>query len=226
MPSIIEIEVKNLSTEQKEVFYKHLKVYGPKKFDPNNLDKLLESYFWNFPADFIAFQKGYKYSIYNQTIQKNNFKDLDYKYIVESLTQDQKDKITEYIRLNAKYLKDEGGNDYDLESLIEELNGEVWKENKKVDKKLWEENKNSKYISTLATSEDNDRFVFFENDDDLIYFGLKEPKIRNVLLFRYKEVLNPHHQVNKWIETNHKFELAQSDVSEQGRKFEEPKKKL
>ncbi|MEG3825633.1 hypothetical protein MOV3098_00085 [Mesomycoplasma ovipneumoniae] len=218
MPSIIEIEVKNLSTEQKEVFYKHLKVYGPKKFDPNNLDKLLESYFWNFPADFIAFQNGYKYSIYNQTIQKNNFKDLDYKYIVESLTQYQKDKITEYIRLNAKYLKDEGGNDYDLESLIEELNGEVWKEQKKVDKKLWEENKNSKYISTLATSE----------DDDLIYFCLKKPKIRNALLFWYKdkEVLNPHRQVNEWIEGNHKLEQMQKEGLEENQKFEEPKLKM
>ncbi|WP_341420663.1 hypothetical protein [Mesomycoplasma ovipneumoniae] len=218
MPSIIEIEVKNLSTEQKEVFYKHLKFYGPKKFDPNNLDKLLESYFWNFPADFITFQKGYKYSIYNQTIQKNNFKDLDYKYIVESLTQDQKDKITEYIRLNAKYLKDEGGNDYDLESLIEELNGEVWKEHKKVDKKLWEENKNSKYISTLATSE----------DDDLIYFCLKKPKIRNALLFWYKdkEVLNPHRQVNEWIEGNHKLEQMQKEGLEENQKFEEPKLKM
>ncbi|MHA0261374.1 hypothetical protein [Mesomycoplasma ovipneumoniae] len=218
MPSIIEIEVKNLSTEQKEVFYKHLKVYGPKKFDPNNLDKLLESYFWNFPADFIAFQKGYKYSIYNQTIQKNNFKDLDYKYIVESLTQDQKDKITEYIRLNAKYLKDEGGNDYDLESLIEELNDEVWKEHKKVDKKLWEENKNSKYISTLATSE----------YDDLIYFCLKKPKIRNALLFWYKdkEVLNPHRQVNELIERNHKLEQMQKEGLEENQKFEEPKLKM
>ncbi|MDW2924804.1 hypothetical protein R7Y11_01190 [Mesomycoplasma ovipneumoniae] len=218
MPSIIEIEVKNLSTEQKEVFYKHLKVYGPKKFDPNNLDKLLESYFWNFPADFIAFQKGYKYSIYNQTIQKNNFKDLGYKYIVESLTQDQKDKITEYIRLNAKYLKDEGGNDYDLESLIEELNDEVWKEHKKVDKKLWEENKNSKYISTLATSE----------DDDLIYFCLKKPKIRNALLFWYKdkEVLNPHRQVNELIERNHKLEQMQKEGLEENQKFEEPKLKM
>ncbi|WP_341495136.1 hypothetical protein [Mesomycoplasma ovipneumoniae] len=218
MPSIIEIEVKNLSTEQKEVFYKHLKFYGPKKFDPNNLDKLLESYFWNFPADFITFQKGYKYSIYNQTIQKNNFKDLDYKYIVESLTQDQKDKITEYIRLNAKYLKDEGGNDYDLESLIEELNGEVWKEHKKVDKKLWEENKNSKYISTLATSE----------DDDLIYFCLKKPKIRNALLFWYKdkEVLNPHRQVNEWIEGNHKLEQMQKEGLKENQKFEEPKLKM
>ncbi|WNM13341.1 hypothetical protein [Mesomycoplasma ovipneumoniae] len=222
---IVQLEVKNLSIEEKEVFYKHLKVYGSKKFDPNNLDKLLESYFWNFPADFIAFQKGYKYSVYNQTIQENDFKDFDYEDVVESLTQDQKDKITEYIRLNAKYLKDEGENNYALESLIEELNGEVWKERKKVDKKLWEENKNSKYISTLATSEDDDQFIFFENDDDLIYFGLKKPKIRNALLFWYKEVLNPHHQVNEWIETNHKLELAKKECLEENQKFEEPKLK-
>ncbi|MHA0298876.1 hypothetical protein [Mesomycoplasma ovipneumoniae] len=226
MPSIIEIEVKNLSTEEKEVFYKHLKVYGPKKFDPNNLDKLLESYFWDFPGDFIAFQKGHKYSVYNQTIQENDFKNFDYEDVVENLTQDQKDKITEYIRLNAKYLKDEGENDYDLESLIEELNGEVWKDHKKVDKKLWEENKNSKYISTLATSEDHDQFIFFENDDDLIYFGLKKPKIRNALLFWYKEVLNPHHQVNNWIEINHKLEQAQKEGLEENQKLEEPKLKM
>ncbi|MHA0312250.1 hypothetical protein ACXYWI_03160 [Mesomycoplasma ovipneumoniae] len=186
---------------------------------------MLESYFWNFPTNFIAFQKGYKYSIYNQTIQKNNFKDLDYEDVVESLTQDQKNRIIEYIRLNAKYLKDEDANDYDLEPLIEELNGEVWKEHKKVDKKLWEENKNSKYISTLATSEDDDQFIFFENNDDLIYFGLKKPKIRNALLFWYKEVLNPHHKVNKWIEINHKLEQTQKDGLEQTEKFQAPKRK-
>ncbi|MHA0314834.1 hypothetical protein [Mesomycoplasma ovipneumoniae] len=223
---IVQLEIQNLSTKDKKELIEVINEFGSKKIDPNNLDKWLESYFWNFPDEFIAFQKGYKYSLYNQTIQENDFKDFDYEDVIESLTQDQKDKIIEYILLNTKYLKDEDGNDYADESYIWELTDEDWEDLKKFDKKLWEENKNSKYISTLATSEDDNQFIFFKNDDDLIYFGLKKSKIRNVLLFRYKEVLNPHHQVNEWIETNHKLELAQSDVSEQGQKFEEPKKKL
>ncbi|MDW2923531.1 hypothetical protein [Mesomycoplasma ovipneumoniae] len=223
---IVQLEIQNLSTKDKKELIEVINEFGSKKIDPNNLDKWLESYFWDFPDEFIAFQKGYKYSLYNQTIQENDFKDFDYEDVIESLTQDQKDKIIEYILLNTKYLKDEDGNDYADESYIWELTDEDWEDLKKFDKKLWEENKNSKYISTLATSEDDNQFIFFENDDDLIYFGLKKSKICNVLLFRYKEVLNPHHQVNEWIETNHKLELAQSDVSEQGQKFEEPKKKL
>ncbi|WNM16378.1 hypothetical protein [Mesomycoplasma ovipneumoniae] len=222
---IVKLEVKNLSTKDKKELIEGINKFGSKKIDPNNLDKWLESYFWDFPAEFITFQKGYKYSLYNQTIQEKDFKDLDYEDVVENLTQNQKDKIIEYIRLNAKHIKDEDGNDYALESLIEELNDEVWKKHKKVDKKLWEKNKNSKYILTLTTSEDDDQFVFPENDDDLIYFGLKEPKIRNALLFEYKEVLNPHHKVNKLIEINHKLEQMQKEGLEENQKFEAPKKK-
>ncbi|MEG7280527.1 hypothetical protein V6B68_03630 [Mesomycoplasma ovipneumoniae str. Black Butte] len=232
MPSIIEIEVKNLSTEEKEVFYKHLKVYGPKKFDPNNLDKLLESYFWNFPADFIAFQKGYKYSIYNQTIQKNNFKDLDYKYIVESLTQDQKNRITEYIRLNAKHIKDKDGNDYHDEPYIVENTDQYREEFEKnydfneETRKWWDKNKNSKYILLLPLGEESGDVEFFEDDDELILSALKDKVLAPRLLKRYLKILDPHLRVNHWIEKNYELEQVQKDNSDQVQKFEEPEKKL
>ncbi|WP_341491348.1 hypothetical protein [Mesomycoplasma ovipneumoniae] len=202
---IVQLEIQNLSTKDKNELIEDINGFGSKKIDPNNLDKWLESYFWDFPGEFIAFQKGYKYSLYNQTIQENDFKDLDYEDVVESLTQDQKDKIIEYIRLNAKYLKDEDGNDYVVDPLIGELADQIWKELKKVDKKLWEENKNSKYILTLATSEDDGQFVFFENDDELILFALNDQALAPRLLKQYWKILDPHLKVNQWIEKKHKL---------------------
>ncbi|WP_341494017.1 hypothetical protein [Mesomycoplasma ovipneumoniae] len=55
---------------------------------------------------------------------------------------------------------------------------------------------------------------FFKNDDEVILFALNEPKIAPYILDQYEELLNPHHQVNRWIVKNHKLELTQKDNAE------------
>ncbi|WP_069097539.1 hypothetical protein [Mesomycoplasma ovipneumoniae] len=197
---IVKLEIQNLSTKDKNELIEDINGFGPKKIDPNNLDKWLESYFWDFPTEFIAFQKGYKYSLYNQTIQENDFKDLDYEDVVESLTQDQKDKIIEYIRLNAKHIKDEDGNDYADEPYIWELTDEDWEDLKKFDKKLWEQNKNNKYILIIPKGKDQGDFEFFTDDDQLIFFALNDQELAPRLLKRHRKALDPHYKVNRWIE--------------------------
>ncbi|MDW2926317.1 hypothetical protein R7X45_01730 [Mesomycoplasma ovipneumoniae] len=223
---IVQLEIQNLSTKDKKELIEDINGFGPKKIDLNNLDKWLESYFWDFPDEFIAFQKGYKYSLYNQTIQGNDFKDLDYEDVIESLTQDQKDEIIWDICLLAKYLKDENGNDYADEPYIRELTDEDWEDLKKFDKKFWEQYKNNKYILVMTKGKDQGDIELFTDDDQLIFFALNEPELATVLLKRHRKALDPHYKVNRWIEQKYELKLAQKDNSKQSKKFKAPKKKM
>ncbi|WP_341491353.1 hypothetical protein [Mesomycoplasma ovipneumoniae] len=229
---IVQLEIQNLSTKDKNELIEDINGFGSKKIDPNNLDKWLESYFWDFPSEFIAFQKGYKYSLYNQAIQENDFKDLDYEDVVENLTQDQKDKIIEYIRLNTKHIKDEDGNDYHDEPYIVENTDQYREEFEKnydfneETRKWWDKNKNSKYILLLPLGEESGDVEFFEDDDELILSALNDQVLAPRLLKRYWKILDPHLKVNQWIEKNHKVELVKKEGLEENQKFEEPKKKM
>ncbi|WP_069097537.1 hypothetical protein [Mesomycoplasma ovipneumoniae] len=128
MKKIIELEIKNLSKEDKKELIEFINEFGYKKIDPKNSDKELEAYFQDYPTEFIAFQKRNKNSLYNQAIKENNFKDLTYKDMVENLTQEQKDKIVRDISSMVKYLKkgqifkikkDENGNYFYEDSSLE-----------------------------------------------------------------------------------------------------------
>ncbi|MEG3825638.1 hypothetical protein MOV3098_00110 [Mesomycoplasma ovipneumoniae] len=150
-----------------------------RKIDPNQdwekfknysaLDESLEAYFRKYPDDFITFQAGVPESLYSQTIQENDFKHLDYEDVIENLNQDQKDKIILDICSMAKYLKDENDNDYADETYIWELTDEDWEDLKKFDKKLWEQNKNNKYVLVMPKGKDQGDFEFFTDDDQLIF---------------------------------------------------------
>ncbi|MDW2924809.1 hypothetical protein R7Y11_01215 [Mesomycoplasma ovipneumoniae] len=150
-----------------------------RKIDPNQdwekfknysaLDESLEAYFRKYPDDFITFQAGVPESLYSQTIQENDFKRLDYEDVIENLNQDQKDKIILDICSMAKYLKDENDNDYADETYIWELTDEDWEDLKKFDKKLWEQNKNNKYVLVMPKGKDQGDFEFFTDDDQLIF---------------------------------------------------------
>ncbi|MDW2930944.1 hypothetical protein [Mesomycoplasma ovipneumoniae] len=54
---IVQLEIQDLSTKDKKELIEDINGFGPKKIDLNNLDKWLESYFWDFPDEFIAFSK-------------------------------------------------------------------------------------------------------------------------------------------------------------------------
>ncbi|WP_420323738.1 hypothetical protein [Mesomycoplasma ovipneumoniae] len=99
MANIIELEVKNLSTEDKEKFYRLLKSNPDwENFSNSTLDKTLLEYFRKYSNDFITFQYSNKNRIYNQALKKHNFKDLTYEDAIENLTSKQKDKIISDIR--------------------------------------------------------------------------------------------------------------------------------
>ncbi|WP_337895914.1 hypothetical protein [Mesomycoplasma ovipneumoniae] len=174
MVDIIKLELKNLPNEVKEHLYSILRKIEPnpdwEKFkNYSTLDASLEAYFRKYPDDFITFQAGVPESLYSQTIQENDFKHLDYEDVIKSLTQDQKDKIILDICSMAKYLKDENDNDYADEPYIWELTDEDWEDLKKFDKKLWEQNKNNKYVLVLPKGKDQGDLTFFTDDDKLIF---------------------------------------------------------
>ncbi|WP_069096596.1 hypothetical protein [Mesomycoplasma ovipneumoniae] len=83
MANIIELEVKNLSTEDKEKFYKLLKSNPDwENFSNSALDKTLVYYFRKYSNDFITFQYSNKNSLYNQALKKHDFKDLIYEDVI------------------------------------------------------------------------------------------------------------------------------------------------
>ncbi|WP_341495353.1 hypothetical protein [Mesomycoplasma ovipneumoniae] len=67
---------------------------------------------------------------------------------------------------------------------------------------------------------------FFKSEDELIVYVMKDGRMGHEILNGREEYLNPHHQVNSWIETKHQLELTQKDNSEQSQKFEAPKLKM
>uniref|UniRef100_UPI00117E4F89 hypothetical protein n=1 Tax=Mesomycoplasma ovipneumoniae TaxID=29562 RepID=UPI00117E4F89 len=109
MSNIIELEVKNLSTEEKEQLLKKLSnedkvddknkkyyfkgYYKKKRLSYYYIDVFFKMYFKDNPNEFIAFQKSNKNSLYNQTLKKHDFKDLSYKDVVEDLEQWEKKEI-------------------------------------------------------------------------------------------------------------------------------------
>ncbi|WP_069096472.1 hypothetical protein [Mesomycoplasma ovipneumoniae] len=89
--------------------------------------------------------------------------------------------------------------------------------------------KNSKYVLIKTrefVGDDSSKVEFFKNEDGLIFFALNEPKIAPDILSWHEEYVNPHYQVNNWIEKKYELKQVQNDISEQSQKFEEPKKKL
>ncbi|WNM16380.1 hypothetical protein [Mesomycoplasma ovipneumoniae] len=242
---IVKREVKNLSIKDKEELIELANEFLPKKINLNDLDKLLESYFRDFSVEFNAFQKRYKYSVYNQEIKKNDFKDLDYEDVEESLPQDQKDKIIDYILSilsKAKHIKDEDGNDCDDDPFIEEITAkdrELIKKPEKIEElhkagqekfreefeKPWhhfpdeiENYKNSKYILVKPNEyidTDRNELKFFKNENELILYALENKIIATRILSLHEKYLNPHCQVNQWIVKNHQLELAKKERLDQ-----------
>ncbi|WP_337902224.1 hypothetical protein [Mesomycoplasma ovipneumoniae] len=244
MKDIIQLELENLTPEQKEelnkeLFYNTLDnllrpknewTYPLKTFsgifykDLNELDESLKDFFEKSPVDFIHFQKNNKNSLYNQTIKKHDFKDFDYKHMVENLTQEQKDEIVSKIpRLFKKLAPERGLQDV----LLDTINPETGKfAGLKED--LDEEEQKNKH-ALLVQMPGIPRYIpskFFKNDDQLINYALKQSVSVNELLHDFNDILNPHYQVNQWIVTNYELELTQKDDLEQSQKFEPPKMKM
>ncbi|XBE78409.1 hypothetical protein VQY16_01245 [Mesomycoplasma ovipneumoniae] len=88
---------------------------------------------------------------------------------------------------------------------------------------------NNKYVLTVPNKYEHENWIrhkFFEDEDELILFGLNNKTFAPGILYRHNEILNPHHKVNEWIVTNHELELVQKDGLEQAQKFEKPKLKM
>ncbi|WP_341491352.1 hypothetical protein [Mesomycoplasma ovipneumoniae] len=237
MPSIVQLELKNFPNEYKEELYSKLSRIQPNQKWENfknysEVNKMLEDYFKKYPDEFIYFQGIYKDSLYRQAIQKNDFKQLDFKDVVQNLTQNQKDEIIWGIRATAKHLKDENGNDYADEPRIIEITDDYREAIEEIqaaneDKREWlEENKNNKYILILPTNKEDGNATFFKNDDELILFALNNQTLAPGLLKFHWKTLDPHLKVNQWIEKNYESELTQKHNSKQTKKLKQPKKKM
>ncbi|WP_337897592.1 hypothetical protein [Mesomycoplasma ovipneumoniae] len=243
MKDIIQLELENLTPEQKEelnkeLFYNTLDnllrpknewTYPLKTFSGifyknlNELDENLKDFFAKSPADFIHFQKNNKNSLYNQTIKKHDFKDFDYKDVVESLAQEQKDEIVGKIPQLFKKLASERGFQDVLLDTIDPKTGKFVELKEDLD----EEQKNKHALLVLYYG--IPRYIpskFFKNDDQLINYALKQSVSVNELLHDFNDILNPHYKFNQWIETTYELELAQKDELEEKQKFEEPKMKM
>ncbi|MDW2861079.1 hypothetical protein [Mesomycoplasma ovipneumoniae] len=231
----VELDWKNKKYQFEPYFSSDLETY-------NDVDEVLEAYFKDYPNDFIAFQANNKNSLYRQALKQHDFKHFKFKDIVETLTSEQKKEIIDDISNLVSDLacKDEDVSLWDIEpefkkeiEVYEKLDVDgKWNYEFKADypemKKHLNLYKNNEYFLQRLNGKYDyySELKFFKNDDDVIYFGLKEPKIGNVLLYRHKEILNPHHIVNEWIVTNHELELDQKDGFDQAEKFEQPKLKM
>lgn len=239
--------------EKLEEYEKWLDIDKNKKyqFDPyfssdlefyNDVDEVLEAYFKDYANDFVAFQARNKNSLYRQALKQHDFKHFKFKDTVENLTSEQKKEIIDDISSLVSDLarKDEDVSLWDIElefkkeiETYEKLDVDgKWNYEFKADYPDLKRNlnlyKNNEYFLERLNGKYGyyTELKFFKNDNDLIYFGLKEPKIGNVLLYRHKEILNPHYQVNQWIVTNYELELTQKVDLEQSQKFEAPKLKM
>lgn len=237
MPIIVQLELKNFPNEYKEELYSKLSRIKPNQKWENfknysEVNKMLEDYFKKYPDEFIYFQGIYKDSLYHQAIQKNDFKQLDFKDVVENLTQNQKDEIIWDIQATAKHLKDGNGKDYADEPRIIEITNEYRESIEEIqvaneDKREWlEESKNSKYILILPTNREDGDATFFKDDDELILFALNNKALAPGILKFHWKTLDPHLKVNQWIEKNYEFELTLKHNSKQTKKLKQPKKKM
>ncbi|WP_069098639.1 hypothetical protein [Mesomycoplasma ovipneumoniae] len=92
--------------KNKKYFFKgYFPINDPRVWAYNSVDEVLERYFAEYQDDFIAFQKKYKNSLYNQAIKEHGFKDLTYEDMIKNLTPEQKDKIVRDISSMVKQLK-------------------------------------------------------------------------------------------------------------------------
>ncbi|EXU60954.1 hypothetical protein [Mesomycoplasma ovipneumoniae] len=243
MKDIIQLELENLTPEQKEelnkeLFYNTLDnllrpknewTYPLKTFsgifykDLNELDENLKDFFEKAPADFIHFQKNNKNSLYNQMLKKHDFQDLSYENMVENLTQEQKDEIVSKIpRLFKKLASERGLRDVLLDTIDPETGKFV-----ELKEDLDEEQKNKHALLVLHYG--IPRYIpskFFKNDDQLINYALKQSVSVNDLLHEFNDILNPQYKFNQWIETTYELEKVQKDNLAQNQKFESTKKKM
>ncbi|WP_337897083.1 hypothetical protein [Mesomycoplasma ovipneumoniae] len=278
MKDIVQLEIDNMSNKVKKQYYKLLTeklddfqdwksidrsflgdYEGDSDEDPwefkdtHTVDELLEVGFRRYPNEFIDFQKEYKQSIYNQTIQENDFKDLGYKDIVPGLSREEKDEIIREIKNQLPYLNDQDYNDVALDKIDKEYIFEYeklpilekfaaprpYQHMYKNDKDTLEKFDQNKYVLTKLLSDhviehEFDRIKeadvvvreFFKSEDELIVYVMEDGRMGHEILNGREEYLNPHHQVNSWIETKHQLELTQKDNSEQSQKFEAPKLKM
>ncbi|MDW2834894.1 hypothetical protein R7V42_02110 [Mesomycoplasma ovipneumoniae] len=260
MKSIIELELKNLSNAEKEKIYKKYSTSFVtneewiifKKY--SGLEKMMKEGFLTYPKDFIDFQKSHENSLYNQTLKKHDFKDLDYKDMVESLTQEQKSEIVrdiiniypsltyedaDYPELIFKEINKEDITEFEKKSEYKQMTSlsfqkwyfggelEKYKENKYVSvKKPLLVQDNEFYVSDEDLEAAKWEVKFFKNANEAILWSLEDYYSGDEMVKKHEELLNPHYKVNNWIVTNHELELAQKDDLEQTQKFEEPKLKM
>lgn len=122
MANIIDLEIKNLSKQEKEYWLGFLIEYAPERIEETKklvgwseniekskkldlLGKTLKKYFVNYRYDFVPFQQSHKNSLYNQAVEANNFKRLDYWDMIRNLTPEQKDKVVTNISRLHENLK-------------------------------------------------------------------------------------------------------------------------
>ncbi|MDW2861082.1 hypothetical protein [Mesomycoplasma ovipneumoniae] len=242
MKDIVQIEINNLPDDVKKEYYKLLTdklddhedwksidrsflgdYDGNYDEDPwdfkdnHSIDELLEVGFRRYPNEFIDFQKKYKESIYNQTIQENDFKDLGYRDIVKDLTHQQKKEVIKEILNQDIYLTYD---DY-YRPTIEQTD-------KHFIHKLDKTYKNKWVLTHFPYLKENPiKKQYFKNDDDFIVFVMEDGRMgHEILNLGREEYLNPHNKVNQWVETKYELELAEKDISEQTQKFEAPKLKM
>ncbi|MDO6829458.1 hypothetical protein [Mesomycoplasma ovipneumoniae] len=165
----------------------------------NDVDDALIYYFDSYNDEFIDFQKTHKNSLYNQALKQNNFKDLDYKDMVENLTQEQKDKIIKDIsELAWLYESEDYIEDYakkhDGEPYLEEITNE--------DRKIIEE------FEKLKTNEEKEKF-WEETNTDIQkkggayfykeFFPINSPKeIENYKNSKYALVVPNEYEHEDW----------------------------
>ncbi|WP_069098727.1 hypothetical protein [Mesomycoplasma ovipneumoniae] len=228
--NIIELEVQNLSQEAKEDLYNLFKSNPNTKNELNqdwektknyeSLEKSLVDFLWKHPNEFIALQKGYKDSLYNQRIKKGGFEYLELEDCVRNLNKRQKNKLVNEIRSKVKYLKDENGNDFFKEPYIQETNVEFQKYleqevSGEEGKSFVEHIKNDKYVLVMPLSEEQKHLLFFKNKVNLILFALNNTTLARELhqtFWKKEEWLDPHFWVNDEIEHNYYMEKLLGDL--------------
>ncbi|WP_337903095.1 hypothetical protein [Mesomycoplasma ovipneumoniae] len=65
-----------------------------------------------------------------------------------------------------------------------------------------------KYLSKFKSKK-----TFFKNEDELILFGLNNPRLAPALLRFHEKYLNPHYKVNKWIEIGYELDQLKKRYS-------------
>ncbi len=103
MKDIVQLEIMNLSNEDKKILYDVAKNEWPQTIKPSQLwenfksyqalDEALKFYFREFPDMFIKFQSIFPGSLYRQTIKKYNFAHLGYEDVVKGLTLKQSEQV-------------------------------------------------------------------------------------------------------------------------------------